>query len=122
MYSFKCRTCKNSRNSYRYLILIHSALPVKKLHKIYKLRKLLLNKTKEITNHSAISKFFENTIVYEKAAIKEKLLRLTGNNINESNDNFDETIEKLIHTEKIKEVDIIQGDCSYNFCVNKIII
>jgi hypothetical protein len=96
---------------------MNPALPVKKLHKNYKLRNLILKKTNEITNHTELIKFYENTLSYEKSAIKEKLQQCTGKNFPELNDNFDENIEKIIHTEKIKEVNIIQGDYSYNFCV-----
>ncbi len=49
--------------------------------------------------------------------MKEKLEQITGKKFPELNDNFDETIEKIIHSEKIKEKNIIEGDYSYNFCV-----
>jgi len=115
MVTILCKSCTESDAGQIRTIEISTALPLRKMFEIYKLRKLQMKKIKEFSDKHTLNKFFTDAMKYDQTSMKDKIFNITKVVHPELNENFDKNIVETIDKITNPEVVIIGGDYSYNF-------
>lgn len=93
-------------------------MPLKKIFKIHKLRRIQIKRIDDLAGKQELNKFYTDVMKYEQEAMKDKVKNLTGHQHNELDQDFEKHIDKVLKDEKITEKAVITEDYSYNFSVN----